>query len=979
MPIRGASKAREARRLYRLLAEGMEGEVFVDKAMRYLYATDSSVYQSIPRAVCYPKTEADIRHIIEVCGRLGLAITPRGAGTSLAGQTTGDGVIVDMSAYWNKILALDEAARTVWVQPGVIRDVLNEYLRPYGLFFGPNTSTSNRCVIGGMVGNNSCGSSSIKYGTTRDWVRVVRGFLSDGSPVEFGPLSEEELAQKCKLDNLEGQIYRDICSILSDEGIQEEIQRSYPPPQLHRRNTGYALDVLLQMHPFTEGGPPFNLAKLVCGSEGTLMLVTEIQLELSLLPPQEVALLALHFEDLASTMEAVPFLMEFRPYALEMMDHHILKCTEGIPRYAKLREWVLGDPFAILLMELRENSPQALDTLFKAVLDRCRKASIGYEIVVLQGKEVQAAWELRKAGLGLLGNMPGDHKAVACIEDTAVPIDQLKDYILDLDRLLHSFGQDPVYYAHAGAGELHVRPVLNLKDPDEVKRFRQITEQTAHLVARYRGSLSGEHGDGRVRSPFIPIVLGQNLYQLFCRIKDTWDPKGIFNPHKIVRPLPMDRDLRTTPGVPTPNIRTVMRFDDEGGIVRAIEKCNGSGDCRRQSPHGVLMCPTYLATREEYQSTRARANLARIVMYEYHTLGVKDLKDILSHCISCKGCKSECPSTVDIAALRAEVFARYYRWRIRPIADYFFGFAYRTFALGSRFRKWSNALLCAPKSRWLRRILRIHPQRSIPLFHDKPFVIAQQRFVPTYPNQHCIYLLADEFTRYHEPDLLRKCITLCNRWGYEVRIAPVRDSARSQISKGFLRAARRVAIDNVRRLSDKIGPETPLIGLEPSAILGFRDEYPRLVPRHLREDAQRIAAAAKTFDEWLASEIESKHVFLRTTHGKTPVRISVHTHCHQKALGDSNATVRILQTLRGVEVEQIPSGCCGMAGSFGYRDDHYEMSMNIGKLVLFPHIHSLPPSTILCANGVSCRHQIRDGTGRQAYHLVEILYELTRQ
>jgi len=575
--------------------------------------------------------------------------------------------------------------------------------------------------------------------------------------------------------------------------------------------------------------------------------------------------------------------------------------------------------------------------------------------------------------------MPGDHKAVACIEDTAVPIDRLKEYILELDQMLRSFGQDPVYYAHAGAGELHVRPVLNLKDPKEVDRFRQITEQTAQLVARYRGSLSGEHGDGRVRSPFIPIALGQTLYHLFCRIKDTWDPPGIFNPHKIVRPLPMDRDLRTSPGMPTPLIPTVMHFEDEGGIVRAIEKCNGSGDCRRQSPYGVLMCPTYLATRDEYQSTRARANLARILMYKHQSLGLKALKDILSHCISCKGCKSECPSTVDIAALRAEVFAKYYRWRIRPLGDYFFGFAYRTFQLGSRFRHWTNALLCSSKSTWLRRMLRIHPQRSIPLFHDKPFGIDRQRFVPAYSNQRSIYLLADEFTRYHEPDILRKCITLCNRWGYEVRIAPVWDSARSQISKGFLRAARRVAIRNVRRLKGMISDQTPLIGVEPSAILGFRDEYPRLVPQSLRKDAQRIAAATKTFDEWLADEIDAKHVFLRTARTKTPVQIAIHTHCHQKALGNSEATLRVLQALQGVDVMEIPSGCCGMAGSFGYDQEHYDLSMRIGKLVLFPHIQSLTPSTILCANGVSCRHQIRDGVRRQAYHVVEILYELTRQ
>ncbi len=964
--------------LYHSLSAKMSGEVHMDRMRRAIYATDASVYEQVPLIVCYPKNKEDLRVLIEMAGQFGVSITPRSAGTSLAGQAIGDGIIADMSRHFTDILDIRPEDQCVTVQPGVIRDVLNARLRPYGLFFGPNTSTSNRCMIGGMVANNSSGTTSVKYGVTRDHIRRIKGLLSDGSEVEFAPLTNQQFHAKCKLPTLEGQLYRHIRQLLSDAEVRKTVIDSYPKQGIGRRNTGYALDTLVTMQPFEDDGPLFNFSKLIAGSEGTLMLITEVELGVSPLPPAEVALICPHYDNLEKALSAVPGLMRFKPYALEMMDRKILRCTIGHPRFERLRSWVEGDPYAVLMMELRAETRQELEVQITGVLDHLAEKGLDYAHPIRHSTEVDAAWTLRKAGLGLLGNLPGDAKAVACIEDTAVHIHDLKDYILEFRDMIRAFDQDPVYFAHAGAGELHIRPVLNLKDPEDVRRFHDITRQTALLVKKYRGSLSGEHGDGRVRAGFIPLILGEEVYAMLRQIKATWDPQNIFNRGKIIDAPPMNESLRTHPGKPTPHYDTVLDFDATGGIVRTAEKCNGSGDCRRTFESGGLMCPSYMASLDEYQTTRARANMLRIVLREGtpEAWSDPDLKAILDLCLSCKGCASQCPSTVDITALKAEFTHHYYQSHKRPLQDIVLGHARKVFGMGAMWPALSNAVLRSKLlSPLIKKALHIHPQRSLPLFSSHPFRLPSSRTQGSSGGRQ-IWIFADEFLRYHEADIIRKGIDLCRALGYEPMIAPVMDSARSQLSKGYLINARKIARKNVEKLLPLVSEQSPLVGIEPSAILGFRDEYPKLLRGEWSDNATRLGKHCYTFDEWLLKELERGKIDLSKL---SPLKghIKVHTHCHQKSLGiEEDTTERLLAYFPDIHVEKIPSGCCGMAGSFGYDKDKFDLSREVGELVLFPAIRNAPEGTQICANGVSCRHQIADATGTQALHLIEILYKM---
>ncbi|WP_372920637.1 FAD-binding oxidoreductase, partial [Salegentibacter sp.] len=561
----------------------IDGQLFYDDLWRSIYATDASVYRELPLAVCYPKNIQDLKQLINFAKEHKTSLIPRTAGTSLAGQCVGDGIVVDVSKYFTDILEIDTEMKTVRLQPGVIRDDLNCVLAEHGLFFGPNTSTSNRCMIGGMVGNNSSGTTSIKYGTTRDKVVSMKVLLSDGSEADFGEISSEEFKQKLKLKNLEGEIYRKIFAELSSEESRKEIIEKFPPKELHRRNTGYAVDELIYSEVFSESKEPFNLCRLLSGSEGTLALTTEITLQLDSLPPPQTAMIAAHFSSIDACMQAVVPAMHHSLFTCEMMDKVILDCTKQNLKYKENRFFIEGDPQAILMLEMRANSQDELQKQTKALLETLEKSGLSYALPVLFDEQIDLALELRKAGLGLLGNIIGDKKAVACIEDTAVALPQLADYISEFGQIMKIYGQDAVYYAHAGAGEIHLRPILNLKSSEDVKLFRQITEDVAKLVKKYNGSLSGEHGDGRVRAEFIKMMIGPKNYQLIQNIKLAFDPENIFNPGKIIDAAPMDTSLRYTPDRTEPQIETLMDFTDSQGILRLAEKCNGSGDCRKSS------------------------------------------------------------------------------------------------------------------------------------------------------------------------------------------------------------------------------------------------------------------------------------------------------------------------------------------------------------------------------------------------------------
>ncbi len=965
------------------LAQGLSGDLHYDHLMRVLYATDASVYRELPLAVALPKNTEDIQLLINFAHQYKTSLIPRSAGTSLAGQCVGDGIVVDVSKYMTEILEVNQEEKWVRVQPGVIRDELNRYLQSYGLFFGPNTSTSNRCMIGGMVGNNSCGTTSIVYGSTRDHVLELHTVLSDGSKAVFKALSKEELEEKCK-DNvsLESKIYLHMLEELGQADIQENIRQEFPKASIHRRNTGYAVDELLKLQPFEEKGAPFNFCQLLSGSEGTLAFTTEIKLHLDPLPPQEVVVAAIHFPSIADSMKATLIAMRHQPSACELVDKIILDCTKGNIEQEKNRFFVEGDPAAILCVEFRADDIQLARNKALALIEETKQAGLGYAYPMVEAAQTKSVWDLRKAGLGLLSNIPGDAKPVACIEDTAVDLPDLPAYIEEFEQLMAQYGQRSVFYAHAGAGELHLRPILDLKKEKDRQLFHDITKDTAALVKKYQGSLSGEHGDGRVRAEFIPMMVGQDNYDLFLRLKSVWDPLNIFNPGKIVEAPPMNESLRYEQDQQDKPIETAFSFDKEGGILRAVEKCNGSGDCRKLPTAGGTMCPSYQATRDEKDTTRGRANALREFLTRQDTsnspFAHPELKEVMDLCIGCKGCTSECPSNVDMASIKSEFSFQYQKANGFSRRSRLFADNAKYNKLAARFRPISNWMFTNNfSSRLMKNYMGIHPKRSIPTLSKgnlyRWYRKNYPKIRPTDDIKGRVILFADEFTLLLESHIGIRSIELLCRLGYEVQLLKHPESGRSHISKGFLEEAKALAEANVEFFHELVSEEQPLIGIEPSAILGFRDEYPRLVKEELVEKAEQLKQHVCLIDEFLEQEARKGHI---TTHNFTEeaLQIHLHGHCHQKALSSVAHTAWLLSLPKNYSVDVIPSGCCGMAGSFGYEAEHYEVSMKIGEMVLFPTVRKAGQQSMIAAPGTSCRAQILDGTGREALHPVEVLH-----
>ena len=958
------------------LAASLEGELMLDQLYRNMYATDASVYRRIPVGVAFPKNEEDLRKLILFAKSHQVGLIPRTAGTSLAGQCVGEGIVVDVSRYFTEIIAFDKLAQTVTVQPGVIRDELNRFLEPYGLFFGPNTSTSNRCMIGGMVGNNSSGTTSIQYGVTRDKVVQIKTILSDGNEAIFKEMSSEEFLQKRNQNNLEAHIYDTVYKQLKGKEARKEINENYPKPEIHRRNTGYALDALLENEVFSDSAERFNMCKLLAGSEGTLAFSTEITLKLDKLPPASGVMVAAHFATINDCLEAVVPVMQHNLYACEMMDKVILDCTLNNREQQKNRFFIEGDPQAILMLEVRAND---MDTARKQAINLIKTldaSGLSYANPTLEGTEIHQALELRKAGLGLLGNIVGDRKAVACIEDTAVALEDLAPYIKEFSALMKNFKQDAVYYAHAGAGELHLRPILNLKQSEDVVLFREITTAVANLVKKYKGTMSGEHGDGIVRGEFVELMLGKANYERIKAIKNAFDPDHIFNPGKIVDAQPLDINLRYTPDREEPELNTLMDFKDSEGILRATEQCNGSGDCRKLPAAGGTMCPSYRATRNEKDTTRGRANALREFLthsQQKNRFNHKELKEVFDLCLSCKACASECPSNVDVATLKAEFEYQYKKENGSSLRT-------RAFAFNSYLNQFASVVpgitngLYKGKitGKFIKKTLEVAQERSLPILAKKTLrkrLRSLRAFNPEKPIK-TVYLFVDEFTNFLDAQIGEDAVILLQRLGYEVRTTAHAESGRSMISKGFLKEAAKVSDQNINAFTNLVDAEHPLIGIEPSAILGFRDEYIRLSDDV--EKAKDLAKHVFIIDEFIAKEIKRGNITSKqfTTEAK---QLKIHGHCHQKSLSGMEHTFAILNLPDNYKPTLIPSGCCGMAGSFGYEQEHYELSMQIGEQTLFPAVRKAALETIIVAPGTSCRHQIKDGTQREALHPVTVL------
>jgi FAD/FMN-containing dehydrogenase/Fe-S oxidoreductase len=967
------------------LANTLEGDLRHDIVARTIYATDASVYKEEPLAVIWPKGINDLKKILAFAREEMISITMRAAGTSLAGQVVSSGVIVDISRYMKKIIELNVDEKWVRAEPGVVLDELNLHLKNTGLFFGPETSTSNRCNIGGMVGNNACGSHSIIYGSTRDHIIELKTLLSDGNEAVFGTVTNEVFNEKCKLQNLEGDIYRQIKAVLADPANRKSIREGYPDPAIRRRNTGYALDLLSDSELFEENsGRKFNFCNLLAGSEGTLAITTEIKLNLVKLPPANKALVCVHLDKRNDAFLANLIALKYKPSAVEMMDARILELTENNLSQKNNRFFLDGKPASIVIVEFTHDDLRELDNIISGMVSELKSAGYGYAFPIVRGKDIIKVWDLRKAGLGVLANMKGDPKPVSLIEDTAINVKQMPQYIADFEKMLSAYGKDVVYHAHIGTGELHIRPVLNLKDPADVVLFRTIGLETAKLVKKYRGSLSGEHGDGRLRGEFISLIIGEYNYGLLKEIKKTWDPQNILNPGKITDTPRMNTHLRYEPGRITPDIKTIFDFSSSEGIIRAAERCNGSGDCRKTKIIGGTMCPTFMATGDEQACTRARANILREFLSadESNPWDHIEIYQVLDLCIACKGCKSECPSGVDIAKIKSEFLQHWYDKHGIPLRTRLIAYISTVNRIGSLAPSIFNFFIKNKAfSGLLKKAAGIAGRRSIPLIYK---VTLRQwirknlhRFNPTDPKR-TICLFVDEFTNFNDTIIGITTIKLLTSLGYKIITVRHGESARTFISKGMIRKARRIIRKNIEVLADVINNDLPLVGIEPSAILGFRDEYPELAGDDLRGSAEKISDSAYLIDEFIANEFSEGRI-VRESFTDTISEIVLHAHCQQKAISSSACTIQMLSIPVNFTVKEISSGCCGMAGSFGYEKEHYDLSNKIGELVLFPEVREAGENVIIAAPGTSCRHHIKDGTGRIAMHPVEILYQALRK
>jgi len=945
--------------------------VLRDTLHRIAYATDASTYRELPEGVAYPESESDILELIRYAKEHGASLIPRAGGTSIAGQVVGRGIVVDISRHFNKILEINPEEKWVRVQPGVVRDELNIALKPYGLFFSPETSTSNRCCIGGMVGNNSCGTHSLVYGSTRDHVLQIKGYLSNGTYFDTSHRGSGEL---------ENEIYSQLETWRADAKISKLIEENFPDRNLRRRSCGYAIDEALD---------GLDLCKLICGSEGTLCFITEIKLSLDPLPFSEKMALCAHCNSLENSFLANLIALRHNPVAVELMDGRILELSKGNIDARRNCFFISGNPAALLISEF--NGPEMQENA--DALERELSASgLTYTCTKVYGSDVSKVWALRKAGLGILSGMKGDAKPVGVIEDTAVAPERLPAYMKDFREMLQRLDiRGCVFYGHISTGELHLRPILNIKMEEGRRQFRMVAEQTAKLVKRHKGSLSGEHGDGRLRGEFIPLMYGEECYELMRRVKKTWDPDGIFNPGKIVDAPGMDEWLRFNVNQryaiegTTTYFNWKAAFDEckvEGAsgvrsqahaFMSSIEQCNGAGECRKSNLIGGTLCPAFKHSHDELKSTRARANVLRESLTFGKGFCSPEIKEILASCLACKGCRSECPSNVDMTRIRAEVLQHIYDKEGTPLRAWMVARMPLIERLGHAVRPLYN--LCASNrvtSSLIKRIVGFAPQRSIPLLsrHTMRDIVFSGSAA-----KGKVYLFADEFTNYQEAELGLTFANLLTRLGYSVEIPRHLQSGRAAISKGCLKLAKRYAAKNVTLLKDIVSAQRPLVGIEPSCILSFRDEYPDLVPERMRKDAIELSGNCLLYDEFLLNEIKAGRI--TSANFTEGVReIWLHGHCHQKALVGVDKTAQVLRTIPGADVHVIPSGCCGMAGSFGYEKEHYRTSMEIGEMVLFPAVRkaALKPDVIVAAPGTSCRQQILDGTGIKAVHPIEVLF-----
>jgi len=954
--------------LGRHLRKHLQGEVRFDAASRKLYSTDASIYQIEPLGVVIPRTVADLAATVQIAGELHVPITARGGGTSLSGQSIGSGVVVDCSKYLNQLLDFDPASRVARVQPGIVLDRLNREVGQHGLQFGPEVATSSRANLGGMIGNNSAGARSIVYGKTIDHVRRLNVILADGSTADFGPISADEWDRRASVKSLEGSIYRGARQIV--QANADAIRARFP--RILRRVSGYNLDGLLA--PQAQGQSPLGLGlhSLVIGSEGTLAVVTEA--ELALIPkPRARGLLVPHFISLAAAMDALAPCLEFAPSAVELLDQMLISLARDNLALKDHMAAIEGRPAALFMVEFcSDDIAEVQDRIEKLRQRLSGVQGITALVTAVEPGIREPLWNLRRAAMPLLYGMPGDRKPVTFVEDCAVSPERLPEFVARFREVLQSHGTDGSFYGHASVGCLHIRPVLNLKAPEDVALMRRIAEKVTDLVLEFGGSLSGEHGDGLVRSEWNRKMFGPVVYEAFRQVKRVFDPENVLNPGKVVDAPAMTENLRYDERYRPLTPLTVFDYSKQEGFVRSVEMCNGNGACRKLQ--GGTMCPSYRATCDEKDSTRGRANALRLALSGEEP--ARDLRsdwvhDVLDLCLMCKACKAECPSNVDMAKLKAEFLEGYYTHRPRPLGQRVMTRIHLVNRLGAPFAPLVNWLQRRGVTRWLMdRIGGIDRRRSLPELHRLHFRrwFARHRPPPGAPALGKVLLLDDCFSTYNEPEVGQAAVRVLERAGCAVELAGLTCCGRPMISKGALRDARDLIRQQAPGLAARLNDGQPILGLEPSCILTLADEWPELVPG---VETQRIAAAAELTDAWLAKQVQSNRTALplQPRAGKA----LLHGHCHQKALRGAGGSVAALRLVPEMNLEVLDVGCCGMAGSFGYEKEHYDLSVQIANLALLPAL-AANPDALIAAPGTSCRHQIRDLTGRRALHPMEVLH-----
>ncbi len=938
----------------------MEGDVRFDAFSKRLYSTDASMYQVEPIGVVLPRHVGDVQAVIEVANRTNTPILARGGGTSLTGQTVNRALVLDFSRSMDQILEVNEEELWVRVQPGVVQDELNAHVRPRGLLFGPDTSTSNRATLGGMLGNNSGGSHSIAYGLTVDHVLELTALLADGTRAVLREFHADALRARCAAPGLEGQIYRETLRLGRDHA--GEVRARYP--RHWRRVAGYNLN---EVHP--EG--PLNLARVVVGSEGTLLTIVEAKMRL-VRRPQATALCVIHYREIQDALESSEAILGTGPYAVELTDKLILDLARDNLEQRGRMGFVQGDPGAILIVEYAGESAAEVQGKIDALERLRQRERFGYAAhVAVEPAEQQSIWKLRKAGLGLLLGMKGDRKPIAFVEDTAVDPRDLPKFVPRFREILSKHDAQAAYYGHCSVGCLHIRPVIDLKTPRGLAQVRAIADEITDLVLEFGGTISSEHGDGRARSPFLERVYGPRLMHAFRDLKQAFDPRNLLNPGNIVGSPGLTEHLRYGAQYTTWQPQTLLDFSSQGGFAAAVELCNGVGVCRK-TLEGT-MCPSYMATKDEEHSTRGRANALRAVLSgtaPAAELTGRRLHEVMDLCLECKGCKAECPANVDMAKLKYEFLAHYHAANGLPLRNRLFGRIEAVSRLGARMAplvNWMSGL--APSRVLLEKVVGIDRRRPLPTLASQTFPAwFRARVAPVEAPRGEVVLFHDTFVTYNYPQIGRATVQLLEAAGYRVTLADKKCCGRPLISKGMLAEARDHAAWNVERLRPYAERGVPIVGLEPSCLLTLRDEYVDLLRS---AGARAVAAQALLFDEFLARERARglSLAFRPVARGAL-----LHGHCHQKALVGTAPTVAALRWA-GLEVTEVDSGCCGMAGSFGFEREHYDMSVWLGNRRLAPAVRAAGPDVEVVAPGVSCRQQIEHLTGRRAKHPAEVLWE----